>query len=84
MAVAVAGEPHKSARGSLGQLMLGDQPADGRALGLWGYRFTARTLLSACMSGCAQQLRESGILSLALAQPLRMGTSMPPNLERHL
>ena len=28
MAVAVAGEPHK--------LMLGDQPADGRALGLWG------------------------------------------------
>jgi len=36
MAVAVAGEPHKTARAALGQLMLIDQPADGRALGLWG------------------------------------------------
>jgi len=36
MAVTVAGEPHKTARMALGQLMLNNQLADSLALDLWG------------------------------------------------
>lgn len=36
VAVAVAGEPHESARPAFGQVMLGEQPVDGLALDPWG------------------------------------------------
>ena len=35
-AVTVAGEPHKTARMALGQVMLNNHLADGLALDLWG------------------------------------------------
>jgi len=34
--VGIAGQPHKTARAPLGQMMLADHPADGLALDLWG------------------------------------------------
>jgi hypothetical protein len=36
VAVAVAGEPHKTTRATLGQMLLAEQPVDRPVLGLWG------------------------------------------------
>ena len=86
IAIAVAGEPHKPAGAPFTQITLPDHDGHRRALGLRGYRFTPKAVLSAWMSRCASA---SSFLSLLFSasnsrRRLASGTSIPPYLARHL